>query len=317
MSVASSAAGRRGTLSVVVPVYFNEGSLRPLFDELLQVEQALAEREMALEIVFVDDGSGDGSWSVLGELKRRRPTTRLVKLTRNFGAVHASKEGLRHVTGDCFLLLAADLQDPPELLLEMADRWLQGAKFVICVRRGRHDSLLSRAFAWLHYRLLRMLVIPDYPPGGFDLALMSRQLLPLMLDSAKHANTPLFAYWLGFRPEVITYVRRKRLHGRSAWSFRKRVNFFVDSLVGFSIVPLRAMSVLGLVAALLSFGYGGIVAINALSGIKPVAGFATLAASISFFSGLLMVMLGVIGEYLWRIYDEVSRKPEVVVDEVL
>lgn len=316
-SAAAAAPSPKGTVSVVVPVYGNEGSLPPLFEALQEVEKGLAERGLALELIFVDDGSPDGSLAVLRELKRRRPATRVVKLARNFGAVHASKAGFRYVTGDCFTILAADLQDPPELILRMADLWLQGSKFVVCVRQGREDSPLSRLFSWIYYRLVRLMVVRDYPRGGFDLALMGRELLLHMLDSARHVNTPLFAYWLGFEPTTIEYVRRRRTHGKSKWTFRKRVNFFVDSLVGFSIVPLRAMSALGLLVALGSFGYGGVIAINALRGLKTVPGFAALAVLVSFLLGVVIAMLGVVGEYLWRIYDEVSRKPESVVEEVL
>ncbi|HXT19690.1 MAG TPA: glycosyltransferase family 2 protein [Thermoanaerobaculia bacterium] len=245
----TAAAAPRGTVSVVVPVYGNEASLLPLFDALQAVERGLADRGLALELVFVDDGSPDGSLAVLRELKARRPATKVVKLSRNFGAVHASKTGFRYLTGDCFTILAADLQDPPELILQMADLWLQGSKFVVCVRQAREDSALSRLFAWIYYRLVRTIAVKDYPRGGFDLALMGRELLPHMLDSARHVNTPLFAYWLGFAPATIHYVRRRRTHGKSKWTFRKRVNFFIDSLVGFSIVPLRAMSALGLMVA--------------------------------------------------------------------
>jgi dolichol-phosphate mannosyltransferase len=305
------------TVSVVVPVYDNEGSLAPLFEELRSVEEGLRERELRLELIFVDDGSRDRSFEALRTIKQVRPETKVVKLTRNFGAVHASKTGFRFVTGDCFLILAADLQDPPQLILEAVDRWRQGARFVICVRERREDSPLTKAFAWLHYRLVRWLVVSDYPRGGFDVALMSRQLLPHMIDSARHANTPLFAYWLGFEPEVITYVRRRRRHGKSKWSFRKRAGFFVDTLVGFSVVPLRAMSLFGGLVSLASFSYGSVIAINALRGLKGAPGFATLTVSLSFLIGLVIVMLGVIGEYLWRIYDEVSRKPESVIEVVL
>lgn len=312
-----TATGARGTLSVVVPVYCNEASLRPLFDELITVERALAERDVGLELIFVDDGSLDGSWRVLRDLKEKRPATRLIRLTRNFGAVHASKTGFRYVTGDCFSILAADLQDPPELLIRTVDRWLAGSKFVVCARADREDGGVGRVFSWLHYRLLRLLVLPDYPRGGFDLALMSREMLPHMIESAKHVNTPLFAWWLGFQPETIHYVRRRRQYGRSRWTLRKRVDFFVDSLVGFSILPLRALSALGLLVACASFAYGSLIGLNALRGVRPVPGFATLAVSVSFFSGLVLVMLGVIGEYVWRIYDEVSRKPETVVEEAL
>lgn len=304
-------------VSIVVPVYGNEGSLPPLFDALLGVERGLAERGLALELIFVDDGSPDGSLAVLRELKRRRPATKVVKLARNFGAVHASKTGIRYVTGGCFAVLAADLQDPPDLILQMTDLWLEGSKFVVCVRQGREDAPPSRLFAWIYYRLVRAIAVRDYPRGGFDLALMGRELLPYMLDSARHVNTPLFAYWLGFRPATIEYVRRRRTHGKSKWTLRKRVNFFVDSLVGFSIVPLRAMSALGMFVALASFGYGGVVMVNALRGLRTVPGFAALAVLLSFLLGLVIAMLGLVGEYLWRIYDEVSRKPEAVVEEVL
>ena len=317
MRQGESPAAGTGTVSVIVPVYFNEHSLPLLFDALLEVEAGLRERDLSLELIFVDDGSRDDSLAVLRELKRRRPATKVVKLTRNFGAVHASKTGMRFVTGDCFLVLPADLQDPPELILEMADRWRQGAKFVICVRQGREDSPVSVLFSKLYYLLIRLFVVRDYPPGGYDPALMSREFLPYMLDSAKNVNTPLFAYWLGFEPVKIYFSRRKRVHGKSRWSFLKRVKFFIDSILGFSIVPIRLMSLFGAFVSLASFGYGSVIAINAARGIADVPGFPTLVVVISFLLGVVIMMLGIIGEYIWRIFDEVSRKPEAVIDEIL
>ncbi len=307
----------RGTVSVIVPVFRNEHSLPGLFDAIEQVEKDLQAKGLALELIFVDDGSPDGSLAVLLDFKRRRPATRIVKLTRNFGAVHASKTGMRFVTGDCFLVLAADLQDPPALIVEAAERWLGGAKYVICVRQARQDSIFSRILASLYYLILRLWVVHDYPRGGYDMALMAREFLPYMLDSAKNVNTPLFAFWLGFKPERILYTRQKRHHGKSAWTLRKRLTFFLDSVLGFSIVPIRAISFFGLAVAVASFCYGGLIAFNALRGIRDVPGFAALAVIISFLLGVVIVMLGVIGEYLWRIYDQVSGKPETVVEEVL
>lgn len=317
MSGGEDTASGVATLSVVVPVYCNEQSLPLLFDALMEVEAGLRERNLRLELIFVDDGSRDGSLAVLRELKRRRPETTVVKLARNFGAVHAAKTGLRFVTGDCFLYLAADLQDPPELILEMADRWLRGAKFVICVRQARADGLGARLFSGLYYLLVRLLVMDNYPRGGYDLALMGREFRPYLLESARNVNTPLFAYWLGFWPETIHYVRRKREHGKSGWTFRKRLKFFFDSLLGFSIVPIRAISGFGVLVSLASFAYGAVIAFNALRGVREVPGFATLAVILSFLLGVVIMMLGVIGEYLWRIYDEVSRKPEAVIEEIL
>jgi dolichol-phosphate mannosyltransferase len=316
MAMEGAVEALRKKLSVVVPVYFNQDSLRPLFEVLERIEGELDRRGLDLELIFVDDGSRDGSLAVLRELKGRRPATRIVKLTRNFGSVQASKTGMRYVTGDCFLVIAADLQDPPEMIVEMAERWLAGAKFVLGVRRSRPDKGLSKLFASIYYALLRWMVIPDYPRGGFDVALMDRAFLPHILDSAKNLNTPLYAYWLGFEPVVLYYDRRPRQHGRSRWTFAKRLKFFLDSLLGFSIVPIRAMSLFGMVVALASFGYGSVIAVNALRGIRDAPGFATLAVILSFLLGVVITMLGVIGEYLWRIFDEVSRRPEAVVEEV-
>jgi glycosyltransferase involved in cell wall biosynthesis len=303
-------------LSVVLPVYYNEGSLSLLFDELRQVELELLQRNVQLELIFVDDGSGDNSLRELLKIKQQRDSTRVIKLTRNFGAVHASKAGMQFVTGDCFTILAADLQDPPSLVLEMAQKWLNGAKYVVCARAERNDPAGSKVFAAIYYKLLRFLVVPNYPTGGYDLALMDKVFLTYLRDSSKNINTPLFAYWLGFEPVVIHYERRERVHGKSRWTFSKRFNFFVDSILGFSIVPIRLISMIGIVVSLVSFGYGTIIVINAVRGMADVRGFPTLVALMSFLLGLIIVMLGVIGEYIWRIFDEVNKRPESVIDEI-
>ncbi len=304
-------------ISVVVPVYFNEGSLGPLFEELQSVEAKLRDIDMELELIFVDDGSGDNSFAELLKIKARRPATKVIKLSRNFGAVHASKTGLRFVTGDCFLSLAADLQDPPGLILEMVERWRRGSKFVICVRRHRADPLLTKLFARVYYALLRSWVVPDFPQGGYDLGLLDRTLLPYMQATNKNTNHSVFAFWLGFKPEVITYDRRPRRHGKSRWTFSKKLKFFLDTMLGFSIVPLRLISATGLLVSLFSGAYCLFVVCNALFGRIDVPGFATLASLITFLLGLLICMLGVIGEYQWRIFDEINKRPEAVIDEVL
>ncbi|HEX3148668.1 MAG TPA: glycosyltransferase family 2 protein [Gemmataceae bacterium] len=303
-------------LSVVVPVYFNEGSLPSLFVELQDVERRLATMDLELELIFVDDGSGDNSFSELIKIKDARPATKLIKLSRNFGAVHASKTGLQFVTGDCFVVLAADLQDPPSLIPEMARRWQAGSRFVTCVREKRSDPPLSTLFAKVYYRLLRAIVVPNYPDGGYDLALMDRVMLTHMQTSGKNINPNVFAFWLGFKPDVIPYERRKRIHGKSRWTFRKKIKFFLDTMLGFSIVPLRLISFTGMVVSLVSLAFVVFVVVNGLLGRYDVPGFATLASIISFLLGLVICMLGVIGEYLWRIFDEINRRPEAVIEDV-
>jgi glycosyltransferase involved in cell wall biosynthesis len=303
-------------LSIVVPVYFNEGSLAPLFEELKAIEQELQLLEMELELIFVDDGSADLSYVELLKIKSARPATRLIKLTRNFGAVQASKTGLKFASGDCFLILAADLQDPPKLILEMVRKWQEGAKFIICVREKRHDPALTTFFAKFYLKLLRSWVVRDYPEGGYDLALMDKAMLPYLQGAGKNINPNVFAFWLGFKPVAIPYERRARLHGRSRWTFRKKLKFFLDTLLGFSIVPLRLISLTGVFVSFGSLAFVIFVVINGLMNRYEVPGFATLASIIAFLLGLVICMLGVIGEYLWRIFDEVNRMPEAVIEEI-
>ncbi len=304
------------TVSVIVPVYFNEGSLPLLFDELMKVEAQLAEREVALELIFVDDGSGDDSFKVLLQLRERRPATKVVKLARNFGAVHASKVGLRFQTGDCFMWLAADLQDPPGLIIEMVEKWLNGSKYVIATRASRHDPAMTKFYAGIYYWLVRLFVIKDYPPGGFDLILVDKTLIPYIRDSSKNINTELLSFWLGIPPVILPYERQERLHGKSRWTFAKKLTYFIDSILGFSVVPIRVISLIGIIVSIVSFLYGGLIFIDAVFGLRDVPGFPTLVALISFLLGLVIVMLGIIGEYIWRIFDEVTKRPEVVIDEV-
>lgn len=304
------------TLSIVVPVYFNAGSLPILFDRLTAIERQLNSMDMGLELIFVDDGSGDTSLDELLRIKKARQETKVVKLTRNFGAVHASKCGFQFVTGDCFMILAADLQDPPELIMQMVEKWRAGSKFTICERVSREDPLISKFFSAIFYWLLHRLVIGDYPEGGYDMALMDKSLLPHILNSSKNLYTPLLAYWLGYKPEIIHYHRAEREHGKSRWTFRKKFKAFLDVMLGFSVTPIRLISAFGVIVATLSFAYGVSVVINAFLGNVPVVGFASLVALITFLLGLVIIMLGIIGEYLWRVFDEVNKRPEVVIDEV-
>ena len=316
MSSNHIASGIQKKISIVVPVYFNAGSLPLLFDELLVLEQKLLNKSIQSELIFVDDGSRDGSLNLLLQFKERRQETKIVKLTRNFGAIHCSKTGLQFITGDAFTILAADLQDPPALIFDMAMRWLNGAKFIVCERVSRADPLLSKIFSSIYYSLLRLLVMPDYPKGGFDMMLMDSSLLKFLKNSSKSMFTPLLAYWLGYRPEIISYDRQERKFGKSKWTFAKKIKSFLDIILGFSITPLRAISGFGLITALLSFGYGSMVIISALFHKVPVEGFATIVALITFLLGLIIIMLGIIGEYIWRIFEESNKRPETVIEEV-
>lgn len=303
-------------LSIVIPVYFNAPSLSDLHKALIKLEQDLLPLGLLLELIFVDDGSQDDSLEKLLEIKNADNRIKIIKLTRNFGSIHAIKAGFKFVSGDCFAALAADLQDPPELMLEMVKRWLAGSKFVICERVSRDDPLMSKVFSTIYYKLLRLMVMKDFPKGGFDLALMDKDMLPHMANSAKNSYMHLLAYWLGYKPDVIYYHRRRRAHGKSRWTFAKKFKVFVDVMLGFSVTPIRTISAIGAIVSLLSFAYGILVVTVALIEGNPVAGFPTIVALITFLLGLIILMLGIIGEYLWRIFDETNMRPETVIEKV-
>jgi len=308
-------ASPRRCVSLVIPVYYNAASLPELHRELGAFEQQLAQRDLELELIFVNDGSGDDSLAELLKIKAVRPQTKVISLSRNFGAIAASKTGFQFVTGDAFIIVAADLQDPIDQVILMVDEWLAGHKFVVSARVKRADPPFARLLAWVYYRILELMVVKGYPRSGADLMLMDKTLLPYLKGSTKGTNPGVYAFWLGFEPRTLFCERRERRHGKSRFTLRKKLKYFIDTVSAFSVTPIRALSTFGAIVALLSFVYGVSIIVAALFGNVEVRGFATLAVLISFFSGLILIMLGALGEYLWRVFDAVSNKPESVIDE--
>jgi polyisoprenyl-phosphate glycosyltransferase len=303
-------------LSVVVPVYCCAQTISALGNELKAVGETLEKIGVELEPIFVDDGSNDDSLNELIKLKSILPLTKIVKLTRNFGAVGAVKAGFKQVSGNCFVTIAADLQDPVDMIPEMVARWKKGARYVILVRQSRQDPATSKFMSGVFYFLVRLFIFKNYPHGGFDVALMDKAMLPYMQDNSKNQNPSLYSYNLGFTPTIIPYHRRERKSGKSTWSLARKVNYFVDSLMGFSIVPLRFVTGIGLLVALGSFVYAIMVIVGTIFGEATVPGFPSLAVLISFLSGSILFALGMIGEYIWRIFDEVTKRPEFVVEDI-
>jgi glycosyltransferase involved in cell wall biosynthesis len=307
----------RKKLSVIVPVYYNAESLPLLEEQLVWMEQELAMRGVDVELIFVNDGSGDSSQAELLAIRARRPATKVIKHTKNFGSVAASRTGFRFVTGQAFVVLAADLQDPVETVVEMVDHWLAGNPFVIAVRQTREDPTSAMALSWLYYRLIDRFVLEGYPKTGFDLMLAEKPVLDHILNSTKNVNPNILAYSLGFRPVVVRYHRKARQHGRSRWSLAKRLRHFANTITGFSAAPIRIMSSVGLIVSALSFIYGIYIAVASMFGAIPLRGFTTIVVLISFFSGMILVTLGIIGEYLWRIFEVVNKNVESVIEETL
>ncbi len=305
-------------VSIVVPVYHNAASL----PELLSRFQGLAGRSRGdrFEFVFVDDGSRDHSFTVLQSLQQTDERVRVIKLSRNFGSNAALLAGLDQARGDVVAAIAADLQDPPELIDDMLAQWRQGHKVVLAARRSRGDPLLTRLLASTFYLLFRRFAIPSMPRQGFDFFLIDRQVCNL-IKGIQESNAYLMGMilWVGFEPAILYYHRREREQrfGKSMWSLTKKFKYFIDAFVAFSYVPVRAASLLGISLSILGLLYAlALLILRLFSGI-PVVGWVSLMAVLLVVSGVQLLMTGILGEYLWRNLDETRRRPRFVIDRVI
>ena len=315
-SSVSAVTAPEPVLSIVVPVYFNEHNLPVTIPKLEEVARQIAGE--AYELLFVDDGSKDRSFEVLVEHQRQANSRlRIVKLTRNFGSMAAIQAGLSVARGAVVGIITADLQDPPELFAEMFGRWKEGVKCVYAVRADREEGFFKRMFATTFYGMLRRYALPGYPPGGFDFCLIDRQVVDdIVRMKEKNTHVMNLIFWLGYPAVWIPYTRRARIHGRSRWTFSKRLKLFADSFVAFSYAPIRAVTVCGSVLALLAVLYTAFQIYDRIANGTPVRGFTTTVALIAFTSGIQMLMLGVLGEYLWRALDATRSRPGFVVDRI-
>ena len=301
-------------LSVVIAVYCNEGAVTRTHEKLLSLFDAtLSEYEP--EIVYVDDGSPDNSLTELLQLKGSDPRVKVLSFTRNFGQMAAMLAGFTQATGDAVINISADLQDPIELIPQMVDHWKAGSDVVICHRTERSDNLMARLSSRLAYAILR-LSIPRIPPGGFDFVLMSRRAMDTF--NAVDVRNRFFQgdlLWAGYPTSLIPYERQKRTIGRSQYTFWKKTKNFVDAILDASYLPIRFISATGMITAVLGAVYASTVVAGWALGITPFTGWAPLIMSVMIIGGLNMLMLGIVGEYVWRIYDEIRKKPNYVVKD--
>ena len=304
------------TISIVIPVYFNEPNLPDTIPQLLALASDLPDYN--LELIFVDDGSQDRSLAILLDAQKQSPNQiKVVKLTRNFGTMPALQAGLTVATGNCIGVIAADLQDPPELFLEMVRHWEQGVKAVFAVRSDREESFVQKNFSNLYYALINRFAVPGYPPGGFDFFLVDRQVIDEVNKiEEKNTNLMTLIFWLGYQAVFIPYVRRKRVKGKSRWTLGKKVKLFVDTFVSFSYFPIRLFSFLGIIYAVLSFSYGAFIFVSWLTFGIEVQGWVPMMLVLTFTAGLQMTLLGILGEYLWRNLDETRGRPLYVIDTI-
>lgn len=301
-------------LSVVTPAYNEQHNLPVLYQRL---NDALAEQQLQWEWIVIDDHSSDGSFERLRSLAAQDPRVVAVRLARNSGSHAAVNCGLRRAKGDCAVVLAADLQDPPETISALIRKWRDGAQIVWAVRAEREgESLGTRGFARLYYWLMRRIVgFKEMPPTGADFFLADRRVLDI-LAQFNETNVSLLALltWMGFRQAKILYTKQARLHGKSGWTLEKKLKLVVDSVTSFSYLPLRFMAYLGFAVAGLGFLYSLFVISNAMLG-APVAGWSSLMVVVLVIGGIQMMMMGMLGEYVWRALDESRRRPRFIIED--
>lgn len=296
-------------LSLVIPVYRNEESLPSL---LRAVDNLNVELHGALEVVFVVDGSPDRSYEILRDsLPLQNFASQLILLSKNFGSFMAIRTGLQHGKGSTFAVMAADLQEPPDLVLTM-NRVLntEPVDVVVGVRESRQDPFLSKLASKTFWGLYKRYVIPEMPAGGVDMFGCNLEFRDNLLKlEERHSSLIAQIFWLGFRRQIVHYSRVAREHGKSAWTLRKKINYLMDSVFSFTDLPIRLLIRVGAVGSAISALYGVSVILAKLGGLIDVPGYAMTLFTITLLGSLNLLGLGVVGSYAWRTYENTKGRP--------
>jgi dolichol-phosphate mannosyltransferase len=302
-------------LSVVVAAFNEEGSIPLLYKRVCGVDWAAL--GLDLEIVFVDDHSRDRTPEILATLAAGDPRVKVLRFSKNFGSHKAFTAGLEHCSGDAAVILAADLQDPPEVIPGLVGKWKGGAKVVWAVREAREgESLTTKLLSRLYYMLMRKYAEVQPPAQGADFLLVDRGVIEqLRAAPEKHTSLLSLIQWMGFDQAHVPYTKAARQSGHSNWTLRKKLKLAVDSFVGFSYAPVRLASACGLLLAVSGFAYAAVIAIRAISLGSPVQGWSSLMCVVLIVSGMQLVMLGILGEYLWRTFDEARGRPRYIIEK--
>ena len=301
-------------ISIVVPVYWNEDTLQLLYDDM---KEKILTQLGDYEIVFVDDGSGDNSWEIMNDIKKTDANVKCVKLSRNFGEHSAILAGLSVCTGDCAVTKQADLQEDSKIILEMYDSWKKGNKVVLAVRTGREDTFMTKVFAGLYYRMVRSFVSKDMPEGGCDCYLLDRKAIDTVLAlDEKNSSLTLQVLWIGFKTDRIYFHRSEREVGKGRWTIGKKFKLVLDSMISFSYIPIRMMWMVGILFFLFAIGMGISVFLEWFTVGTPIAGWSSLMCVVLCSSGLTLLMMGLLGEYIWRTFDAARKRPPFIIDEI-
>ena len=301
-------------LSIVIPVYFNQDNLWPLYNDIKKKIIDVIDYEY--EIILVNDGSKDDSWTIMQEISDVDPHVRNISLSKNFGSHAAVLCGLSYSTGDCAVTKAADLQEPTELILEMVEEWQQENNVVLALREDREEGNTQVGFANLYYWLTRKVALPNMPKGGFDVFLLDRKVIEVLCN-LEERNSSLNGQilWSGFQTAYGKYVRKAREIGKSRWTLRKKIRLVSDTLFSFSLLPIKIIISIGITAFMVSVIWAIIILIGKLNDSIPVTGWTTLMIFQLLSFGIIMITLGILGEYLWRTFDASRNRPPFIVEK--
>lgn len=301
-------------LTVVTPAYNEAKNLPLLYDRLRDVMYQLG---VSWEWIVVDDHSTDDTFPVIKSLMGQDARVQGLRFAKNSGSHTAISCGLQYSRGDCAVVIAADLQDPPEVIQVLLEEWRKGMQIVWAARRQRIGEKKSTiGFSRVYFFLMRHIVgIKEMPATGSDVFLLDRRVIEaLNIFDEKNVNIAALLTWMGFKQTTVTYDKQARLHGSSGWDLGKKIKIVIDSIVSFSYLPIRFMTIIGFIVSTLGFIYAIIVAVRAFYGI-PLLGWASLMVVLLVMGGLQMIMMGILGEYLWRSLDESRNRPRFLIED--
>ena len=300
-------------ISIIIPSYNEEENLPALYERLQHVVETL---KHTFQFIFVDDGSSDRSFQILEDIARKDSRVKVIKFSRNFGSHAACLAGLAKATGDACTFLSADLQDPPEMIATLISEWAKGYEVVFGIREWGKES--SRLFQKIYYKAVRRFALRNMPETGTDVFLIDRKVVDTVV-SIREKNTSIFGLilWSGFKQIIVQYRKGMRQKGISKWTLGKKIKLFIDTFVSFSYIPLRLISVVGIMIAFMGFLYAFFIVFNRLFFSVPVEGWASLMVVLLVVSGTQLVFLGILGEYLWRNFDETRKRPPFIIDRMI
>lgn len=301
-------------ISIIVPCYNEEQGLEILFERLLRILDRLS---LSYEVICVDDGSRDQTLEYLIDYHNRYPEIKVISLSRNFGKDIALTAGLENAQGKAIIPIDADLQDPPELIEQLVAKWREGYDVVSGKRRSRQgESWVKKTTANAFYRIISRISSVPIPRDTGDFRLLDRRVVEAIKTMPERTRfmKGLFA-WVGFKQTYVLYDRPNRIQGTTKWNYWKLWNFALDGITSFSLVPLKVWSYLGVVLSLLAFTYGSFLIIRTIILGIDVPGYASLMVTILFIGGVQLITLGILGEYLGRIYEETKQRPLYLIRE--